>query len=155
MIPKDNENLFTVRFAHLAKIPLLSVGDKVMRGNLIGYQGSTGQSTGKHLHIDVVEGWKSYLYKLAEMEVDNPRANPRELNYFIDTELFGGASFRVTTPYADFMYTDENGKQKLHLAYDLVGAQDKIYWNRSMTGMVLNVGSDKAYGNFVQIGYAK
>ena len=155
MIPKKNEMLFTVRYAHLKDIPLLSVGDKVMRGNFIGYQGNTGKSTGKHLHIDVVDGWKSYLYKLAEMEVDNPRANPKELNYFIDTELFGGASFRVTTPYADFMYTDNKVKQKLHLAYDLVGSNDKIYWNRSFIGMVLNVGKDQSYGNFVQIGYKK
>ena len=54
MTPKKNDKLFTVRFAHLKEIPLLSVGDKVYRGNLIGYQGNTGQSTGKHLHIDVL-----------------------------------------------------------------------------------------------------
>ena len=42
----------TTRYGHLKKV-LATVGKKVKRGSVIGIQGSTGRSTGDHLHYEV------------------------------------------------------------------------------------------------------
>ena len=45
-------NAIETRFAHLSRI-IVSDGQQVRKGDLIGYVGSTGRSTGPHLHYEV------------------------------------------------------------------------------------------------------
>jgi len=45
-------NAIETRFAHLSRI-VVSDGQDVRKGDLIGYVGSTGRSTGPHLHYEV------------------------------------------------------------------------------------------------------
>lgn len=48
----DHGNGYKSKYAHLSKI-LVTDGQKVNRGELIGYSGSTGLSTGPHLHYEI------------------------------------------------------------------------------------------------------
>lgn len=48
----DHQNGYQTKFAHLSKI-LVEEGQRVTRGELIGYSGNTGMSTGPHLHYEV------------------------------------------------------------------------------------------------------
>jgi murein DD-endopeptidase MepM/ murein hydrolase activator NlpD len=52
MIDIDHGNGLTSRYAHASKL-LVKVGDVVMKGQKIGEVGTTGHSTGPHLHFEV------------------------------------------------------------------------------------------------------
>ena len=52
MIEIDHGNGLTTRYGHLSKIDV-QVGDNINRGQIIGLVGSTGRSTGPHLHYEL------------------------------------------------------------------------------------------------------
>ena len=52
MIEIDHGNEVVTRYAHASKL-LVKVGQMVRRGDEIGLSGSTGRSTGPHLHFEV------------------------------------------------------------------------------------------------------
>ncbi len=62
LIELDHGNGLTTRFGHLSKVEVKE-GDPIERGQLIGLVGSTGRSTGPHLHY--------------ELRLDNKPINPR------------------------------------------------------------------------------
>jgi len=52
MVEIDHGNGLTTRYGHLSKIEV-EVGDVINRGQLLGNIGSTGRSTGPHLHFEL------------------------------------------------------------------------------------------------------
>lgn len=52
MIEVDHGNGLITRYGHLSKLNV-EVGDVISRGQLIGFVGSTGRSTGPHLHYEL------------------------------------------------------------------------------------------------------
>lgn len=55
----DHANGYLTHYAHLNRTAV-EVGQRVEAGDVIGYEGSTGDSTGPHLHFEVHQGgmWK-------------------------------------------------------------------------------------------------
>lgn len=68
MVEIDHGNGLVTRYGHMSKIEA-SAGEPIQRGQLIGYVGSTGRSTGPHLHY--------------ELRLNDKPINPR---HFLPTE---------------------------------------------------------------------
>lgn len=51
----DHGNGLTTKYMHMCSYPYVSAGQKVVKGQQIGGVGTTGQSTGNHLHFQVEE----------------------------------------------------------------------------------------------------
>ena len=49
----NNGGSFETMYAHMVSQPVVSVGQSVGQGQLIGYRGSTGRSTGPHTHFEI------------------------------------------------------------------------------------------------------
>lgn len=49
----DNGNSYSTLYAHMNSAPIVSVGQTVSKGQTLGYVGSTGNSTGNHLHLEM------------------------------------------------------------------------------------------------------
>jgi murein DD-endopeptidase MepM/ murein hydrolase activator NlpD len=52
MVEVDHGQGYATRYGHLSEI-LVKVGDKVTAGEVIGRTGSSGRSTGPHLHYEI------------------------------------------------------------------------------------------------------
>jgi murein DD-endopeptidase MepM/ murein hydrolase activator NlpD len=58
MIDIDHGNGYVTRYAHNKKV-IVHVGDKITKGQTIALVGSTGRSTGPHVHFEVIKDGKS------------------------------------------------------------------------------------------------
>jgi len=71
IVVKHNNNLSTL-YAHLSR-QVVQIGDIVKRGDIIGYSGNTGRSTGPHLHFTVYANIYSTGNKLISPEIRESR----------------------------------------------------------------------------------
>jgi murein DD-endopeptidase MepM/ murein hydrolase activator NlpD len=54
VVDVDHDNGLSTRYAHLSSV-VVKEGDVVLKGQKVGAVGSTGRSTGPHLHFEVRE----------------------------------------------------------------------------------------------------
>lgn len=55
IIKHDNTGYYTI-YAHMTNNVSVNIGDRVTRGQVIGFMGSSGSSTGTHVHFGVSKG---------------------------------------------------------------------------------------------------
>ena len=90
----DHKFGYKTRYAHLLKM-FVKPGDKVQRGQLIGEVGSTGGSTGPHLHYEVIYRGKHVNpvnYFNRNMTTDEYRQLMENMKYNSDLETDEGTN---------------------------------------------------------------
>lgn len=68
----DHGNGYTTLYAHMSRY-IVSVGDTVTQGQVIGYVGSTGNSTGNHCHFEMA--YNEVLFSARDVFPDMPIKN--------------------------------------------------------------------------------
>lgn len=109
----------TIRYAHLGGVAFTGQGVSVIAGQIIGYMGSTGRSSGPHTHIEVlVDGnkvpansiGKQYGFKDGKAELQYT-VNPETLK-FLDREGRVTTAMGSTLSYASESLADYNARMK-------------------------------------------
>ncbi len=85
-----HNSIYTTVYMHFSRFGKFQVGDRVNQGDIIGYVGSTGWSTGPHLHYEIHENGA----KIDPLKFNPPPAEPvdsanierfhKEKQYWID-----------------------------------------------------------------------
>ena len=89
MVRIDHGNGFQTRYLHLAYGTVnVNVGDRVRRGEILGYMGNTGYSFGGHLHFEVLKDGNK-INPTEYLDKDFPRTNNVNVYYRVRTVKHG------------------------------------------------------------------
>ena len=91
MVKIDHNNGYFTRYLHLAYGTVkVKVGDRVKKGQVIGYMGNTGYSFGGHLHFEVWNG-NNRINPTEYLDKDLPTITNNEVNvyYKVKTQKHG------------------------------------------------------------------
>lgn len=93
---KHNDGYIT-RYHHLLKGSVkVKTGDKVTKGQVIGYMGNTGNSTGRHLHFDISSDTNTTnSYKSAYMNQTRYYVDPKP--FLLGVKTLKPTSYRLGT----------------------------------------------------------
>lgn len=89
MVRIDHGNGFQTRYLHLAYDTVsVNVGDKVSRGQILGFMGNTGNAFGAHLHFEVLKDGNR-INPTPYLDKDFPRSNNVNVYYRVRTIKHG------------------------------------------------------------------
>lgn len=72
----NGQNIFSL-YAHMVSSSPLSKGTKVGAGDLVGYEGTTGGSTGDHLHLELIHGHGTSATAIRAQDVHQNTSDPK------------------------------------------------------------------------------
>lgn len=107
-------------YAHLSDVSV-KVGQKVRQGELLGHSGSTGNSTGPHLHFEARQTWNDYrthfdpmLLPLKSVDDSIVYFPSKSDNELIDAEDMKPGKVIITAPSGAFVHNEDFSDKKAY-----------------------------------------
>lgn len=91
---QDDNNTWFFRYIHMNEKSSLKVGAKIKRGDKVGIMGTTGRSTGNHLHFDVWKCPKNYTFNWNDRK--KYAVNPTDYVFLFEDQETGEATKGIT-----------------------------------------------------------
>ena len=140
----DNGNTYSTLYAHMNSTPPVSVGQNVSQGDVIGHVGTTGNSTGNHLHLELfVDG------ALTDTRTMIPYDNTTSPDLHLTTTLDFICPLESYTAISAPFRTDDSDTPP-HLGVDFAAAGGTPV-QAAQSGVVTQAGWDDDHGYFVTI----
>ena len=104
-------------YAHLSSLRFMTVGRKVEQGEVIGYSGNSGNSTGPHLHFEARTIWNNYAshfdpMKLPLISVDDTAAWKHPAKVLLGADDLGSEVY-VSAPAGVYAHNPDFSSKKL------------------------------------------
>lgn len=107
-----------VRYAHLEKNTItVKEGDYVQQGQLIGKMGSSGKSTGFHLHFEIRDSSWNVLLPQDYVDVNSPRPSASSIQKWL-WEIEGGSKYINGKEWT--VFNPEGSDDTMNLAHGMV-----------------------------------
>ena len=103
------DGAYRVEYYHLAQPSPLHVGDSAYMGQVVGQVGSTGYSTGNHLHLQIIDN-----------------TSPVDPLAFLKNAPKLGVPLPPTTPEEDYVIAKKSNVEAIGLLYQLLGVASAV-----------------------------
>ena len=118
----EHDSTHSTLYAHMNSLYYSSPGRNVKQGEIIGYSGNTGNSTGPHLHFEARTKWNDYRshfdpMKLSLMSIDDSIKETEKQDETISYNLIGADKLKqsvfVSAPAGVFAHNETFTSKKV------------------------------------------
>ena len=155
---KHNNGMYTL-YAHMKHGSVtVKLGDKVKKGQVIGYMGSTGRSTGAHLHFEVRNTSDKFVNPTQYIDSDLPEEKPvypkgnYKTLYVMRVRTGAGKEHRTKTKKELTADGQKNAtkegyykKDTVFTAQEIINKGNNEYWAETPSGYICLRDSKQIY----------
>jgi len=129
-------NTIICRFLHLREKSNLKAGDKVLRGQKVGNMGTTGYSTGVHLHFEYWICPKGYKYNYADRS--KYAKNPLNYVYLFDDQRVSDSSKNdvIRVVGTSLIKKRDENKNQIEVVSSLLRCRTDAGTNKNILGYI-------------------
>lgn len=119
IVMKDSTTLQGFLYGHMKEPSILNVGDTVQIGSFVGYEGTTGYSTGNHLHVQQLDmtNYNTWQFGLPLSSYSNPTLYMDFPNVTGTRVYYTGTPIPPTPPHTNNNFWKWQKKKNFRIIY--------------------------------------